>query len=337
MKHYQVALLSIAVCLLAVLVQADYLLVSQVTTTEDEAALENQLNEEKESVESAMDSVRSALENMEESQAQMLRNMSSMLEALDEHLGPSIIDLTNEIASNAYNVANRGMIGVEFGEVTEDGIKIADVFEGFPAEEAGIAAGDVLVELDGVTVKNFTDPISSAVALLGNKVPGSEANLTFLRDGKKLEKTVELVSRTRLRAMDWRAPSYSLSDENVTRQPRIQAWVRGWEGNMTSANRRIGIMEVEEDLGHYFGVEYGVVILTIPEVDDSISYDPQLEVGDVILEINSKPIRSASHVYRHTKDLNGSEIEVLVKRKGREKTLTVDADELHFKSILGIN
>ncbi|MCY3627375.1 MAG: PDZ domain-containing protein [Gammaproteobacteria bacterium] len=336
MKNYQIGLLSFAVCLLTVFVQGD-LMVSQVTSVEEEEALAEttkQLNERSESVESAMDSLMSALEIMEESHAEVLQDMSKMLEALDQHLGPSLIDL-----SNAFNIVNRGMIGVEFGDVTDDGIVIEDVFEGFPAQESGVEAGDVLVELDGVTVKDFNDPISSVVALLGNKVPGSEANLTFLRDGTKMEKTIELVSRARLRASDWRAPSLDIypMPTPIGGGISIGNWPpRSNNAFVIRANKSIGIMEMEEDLGHYFGVEYGVLILTIPEVDDFISYDPQLEVGDVILEIDGKSIRSASHVYKHTKDLIG-EFEVVVKRKKREKTLTVDAEELRFRPVLGIN
>ncbi len=341
MKNYQIVLLSLAVCLLTVFVQGD-LLVSQVTSVEEEETLAEQakqLNERSESVESAMDSLMSALEIMEESHAEVLQDMSKMLEALDQHLGPSLIDLSNEITTNAFNIVNRGMIGVEFGDVTDDGIVIDDVFEGFPAQESGVEAGDVLVELDGVTVKNFNDPISSVVALLGNKVPGSEANLTFLRDGTKMEKTIELVSRARLRALNWRAPSLDIypMPTPIGGGISIGNWPpRSNNAFVISANKSIGIMEIEEDLGHYFGVEYGVLILTIPEVDDFISYDPQLEVGDVILEIDGKSIRSASHVYKHTKDLIG-EFEVVVKRKKREKTLTVDAEELRFRPVLGIN
>ena len=340
MKNYQIVLLSFAVCLLTVFVQGD-LMVSQVTSAEEEETLAEQakqLNERSESVESAMDSLMYALEIMEESHAEVLQDMSKMLEALDQHLGPSLIDLSNEITTHAFNIVNRGMIGVEFGDVTDDGIVIDDVFEGFPAQESGVESGDVLVELDGVTVKDFDDPISSVVALLGNKVPGSEANLTFLRDGTKMEKTIELVSRARLRASDWLAPNLDIypMPTPIGGGISIGNWPPRSSYTLISANKSIGIMEIEEDLGHYFGVEYGVLILTVPEVDDFISYDPQLEVGDVILEIYGKPIRSASHVYKHTKDLIG-EIEVVVKRKKREKTLTVDAEELRFKPVLGIN
>lgn len=336
MKNYQIVLLSLAVCFLTVFVQGD-LMVSQVTSDEEEKALE----ERKESAESTLDSVRFALENMGASHAEVLKDMTKMLEALDRHLGPSIVDLSNEITTNALNVVNRGMLGVEFGDVTDDGIVIEDVFEGFPAQEAGMEAGDVLVELEGVTVKDFNDPIDSVIALISNRVPGSEANLTILRDGTKIEKSIELVSRARLQTYSLNAPgvdsySYTISAP-IGRDISIDNWLTGNNAYVMGTNRgSIGIMEIEEDLGHYFGVEYGVLILTIPEIDDFNSYDPQLEVGDVILEIHGNPIRSASHVYKHTKDLVG-EFEVVVKRKKREKTLTVDAEELRFRPVLGIN
>src|SRR5665647_329973 len=63
-----------------------------------------------------------------------------------------------------------------------DYVVINEVYKGFPADLAGIKAGDILKKVDGVSLKGFSsDKISEK--LKGN--PGTEITLTIERDGKE--------------------------------------------------------------------------------------------------------------------------------------------------------
>ena len=86
----------------------------------------------------------------------------------------------------------RGQIGVGIQDITPDlqkafelengqqGVLITGVFEGTPAEKAGLEPGDIIVAVDG-------DSTSSAAQLrsqIGVKKIGDKINVTVLRDGK---------------------------------------------------------------------------------------------------------------------------------------------------------
>jgi len=99
-----------------------------------------------------------------------------------------------------YGEVRRGQIGVGIQEITPDlrdafelkkgqfGVLISKVFEDSPAEKAGLKSGDVILEVDG-------QPISSTAQLrsrVGVKQVGEKVKLTILREGKILERSVEI-------------------------------------------------------------------------------------------------------------------------------------------------
>jgi carboxyl-terminal processing protease len=61
---------------------------------------------------------------------------------------------------------------------------ISEVYKDFPADKAGIKAGDLLIKVDGVSLKGFTtDKVSDK--LKGK--PGTDINLTIDRNGKEMD------------------------------------------------------------------------------------------------------------------------------------------------------
>jgi len=64
-----------------------------------------------------------------------------------------------------------------------DYVIVSEVYKGFPADLAGIKAGDLLKKVDGVSLKDFTtDKVSEK--LKGN--PGTEIEITIERNGKEM-------------------------------------------------------------------------------------------------------------------------------------------------------
>ena len=63
-------------------------------------------------------------------------------------------------------------------------VVISEVYKGFPADQSGIKAGDILKKVDGASLKGYTsDKVSDK--LKGN--PGTELSLTIERNGKENE------------------------------------------------------------------------------------------------------------------------------------------------------
>ena len=91
-----------------------------------------------------------------------------------------------------HGKVTRGQLGVYIQEMTQDlaetfymkngeGILVAQVIEGSPAEDAGLKRGDVIVELDGETI----DTISAFRNRISLTSPGTKVRLTVIRDGDK--------------------------------------------------------------------------------------------------------------------------------------------------------
>jgi len=96
----------------------------------------------------------------------------------------------------------RGWIGVEAQEITPEiaesfrlsstnGVLIAGVLRGGPAEKAGLKPGDVLVAIEGRSVK---DP-NSMLNLVAALVPGKPASIRYKRDNKDVEVQIAVGKR----------------------------------------------------------------------------------------------------------------------------------------------
>jgi len=86
--------------------------------------------------------------------------------------------------------------GAYFGSIPDmgeevNGVKFADVRDGSPAAQAGLKAGDLLVEFAGKEIKNLYD---FTYALRSHR-PGEEVLVTVLRGSERLSVTVKLGRR----------------------------------------------------------------------------------------------------------------------------------------------
>lgn len=96
----------------------------------------------------------------------------------------------------------RGWIGVEpqdmtpeiaesFGMVAKEGALIAAVVQGGPADKSGMKPGDVLIAVDGESIKDTT-ALLNAIAQLK---PGADVKMKVVRRGKPVEVTVMIGKR----------------------------------------------------------------------------------------------------------------------------------------------
>ena len=84
------------------------------------------------------------------------------------YLGASIQDLDEGLADS-------------FGHDSTEGVLIADVMEGSPAEKAGLRSGDIVTEIDGKKVSDATELRNRVAAT----APNSQATIKFYRNGKR--------------------------------------------------------------------------------------------------------------------------------------------------------
>ncbi|MGH7555937.1 MAG: trypsin-like peptidase domain-containing protein [Longimicrobiales bacterium] len=150
------------------------------------------------------------------------------------------------------------------------GAEIASVTPGEAADDAGIEMGDVIVALEGEAIHTVTD-LQSRVAL---RQPGDRINITLIRYGKRLEKTVlleEFVQRRQLA----RESSSRQSDDSPT----------------------LGF--VVRDLDGVSAVRLGLPVRTHVVISAVDPFGPAAETvpsGVVLIRINNREVRSARDV-----------------------------------------
>jgi serine protease Do len=172
-------------------------------------------------------------------------------------------------------IANRKVVrpwvGIGLQDLTEDleksfnlkdreGALINQVFDGSPAEKAGLKAGDIVTEIDGVKIKNSQDLVKEVL----KKKVGQNIRLGILREGKTAEIPV--------------------TTAQMPAEPRksAQAEKKVWFG--------LGVRDLTPDIAKQLGLSKteGVVIEQVEA--GSPAQDAGLRPGDVILEINREKI-----------------------------------------------
>ena len=171
----------------------------------------------------------------------------------------------------------RGMLGVAIQPVTSDiaaslglkevrGVLVNSVNPGGPAERAGIKQGDVILQLNGKSIDSGNE-LRNEVAALS---PGTDVNLTISRDGSQHQ------IRARL--------------EPLTGQPSEQSSGGGGGGQLG-----VTVEPLTPNLAAQLGLSRATNGVVIDSVDpDGPATDAGLQQGDVIQEVNRRPVRSAS-------------------------------------------
>ncbi len=267
-----------------------------------------------------------------------------------EALQPRMDLLEARVADNlAYHVWPRqGFIGIHLGDVSDEGVTIRSVMEGGPAEEAGLEANDVIVSVGGVQLKDVDNPDRVLIALLGSSDPGTSIRIGAVRSGKTEDYEVIVGARNGtvtithdannpatyvLRGSD--APSvgitaipstdqWILDSESVIRGTTLTQQISDWQRKRDST--RLVLLEFERDMGHYFDMEFGVLVIDAPE-------GRALKKGDVLLRINDKAVRSISHAQRYFEASDGA-AKVEIKRRNKKQEIELVSNDLIVRDVL---
>jgi len=153
----------------------------------------------------------------------------------------------------------------------KEGAIIAKVLKDGPAEKANLKDGDIIVSFEGQKAKN----VRELVKLAGNAEAGKKVKLGIIRD--KNLKEVEVVMGTRPDSVD---------SEEAVEEPGAEPEIKAWRG--------ISVEEINPEMAKRSGLDEtkGIVITNVEP--GSAAEDSGLEPGEVILEINKKPIKNLS-------------------------------------------
>ena len=259
---------------------------------------------------------------LEKDQDKKLREAQKRLEAA----AAEVAALSSEIASEAMQNfgsmwagagPRRSIIGVQI-EAAESGsgAKVRDVSPGGAAEAAGIRVGDVIVAVNGTTVK---DGAREVVRMLRAVEPESTVTVRVMRDGKPKEFKVTA------RKYDARTFVYSPPDMDFNFDFDSSPWTGFGPSPFRGALAGMEITTLTPQLARYFGADEGLLVLRAPKGD---TY--KLQDGDVILNIDGRVPTSGSHVTRILRSYQPGEkltLHIMRDRKPMDLQITLPEDE----------
>ena len=109
----------------------------------------------------------------------------------------TVVDVYNDLISASHKVT-RGSIGIRFNQGLpsavnrvygfKTGVLVQRIQPSGPAERAGLKVGDIIITVDGHSVKDGDELVSE----ITSRRPGSTIRLGYLRDGKQGDTTVTI-------------------------------------------------------------------------------------------------------------------------------------------------
>jgi serine protease Do len=204
-------------------------------------------------------------------------------------LGVAIQELTPELAT-------------QFGLSDTKGVLVSDVMDDSPAKKAGFERADVITEYDGKPMDSPTH-LRNAVA----QTPiGRKVSIKLIRDKKAKTIDVTIVEQPK-------SLGQSGSEDN------------GESTAPTGVLSDLDVRELNEELASRYGIkttERGVVIVRVKP--GSTAEDVGVREGDIVLEVNRKPVTSIKTYERAVSGLAKDQaVLLLLKRKGQTIYLTL--------------
>jgi len=172
----------------------------------------------------------------------------------------------------------RGWLGVLVQQVTPEiaegmkleevkGALVSDVTPNGPADKAGIKRGDIIIELDG----NKLDSVSQLTSSVAFTAPGTAEKLKVIRDGEEKEISVTIGELP----------------ENIGGQPTDETTQGGTEETLG-----LSVDDITPEVASRLNLreDQGVIITNV--APGSLAAESGFRQGDVVLEINRKPVKN---------------------------------------------
>jgi serine protease Do len=222
----------------------------------------------------------------------------------------TVRDLLPELRTGTIT---RGRIGVQVTPVTKALVKplgldaprgalVRMVERGGPAAAAGLAPGDVIVGFNGTPIEK-SDELS---ALVSRTKPGTSVQVEVVRGGRRQTVTVTVAELT--------------ADEDT----------QSAQGGESSERRfGLGLGDLTPDIRSQLDVPSGRSgALVANVVPGGAAARAGIRRGDVILEVNRKPVRSAADAVAALRAVPEQDVAlVLVLRDGQELFLTITGQQ----------
>jgi len=204
----------------------------------------------------------------------------------------------------------RGYLGVSIQEVTPalakafglpsaEGALIGDVTADGPGGKAGLQKGDVIVGLNGQPISDYQE----LRLRVSQSAPGETAKLDIYRNGQKRQISVTLTE---------------LPDQQAAAKETPEATEDAMQG--------VQVQALTPDLAEQLKVPASTHGVVVTRVDpDSAAAEGTLQRGDVIQEVNHKPIATPEQLRAAVHDAGNQPLLLLVNRQGLTAYVVIGA------------
>ena len=218
----------------------------------------------------------------------------------------------------AHGKVEHGYLGISMNDVTPEnahffnlqkaeGAIVAQVTPDAPAARGGVKAGDVIEKVDGKEVVNST----SLQVVISQRQPGDKVSLGVMRDGS--------LQTLNLTVGSFKASTQVASNDSDDQQDGQKA---------NSGKLGLALSDLNADVRQQINAPselHGAVVENVRP--DSPADDAGIQPGDVILEVNRKPVQTASQFLGQAhQSPAGKELLLLVWSKGNASYRTVRPD-----------
>jgi serine protease Do len=268
------------------------------------------------------------------------------IEARAERLASKAEEIAERVQENVARISGQeptvvirsmdgesGWLGVEIDEVTAEkakdlkispvrGVLVTDVEPESPAAKAGLKENDVITKYEGQTIKGAVQ----FRRLVRETPPGRAVTLTISRSGSTRDIPVELGDRGAYFEKKMEGKMRDFGSAYAFTAPKFDFPAVSEFGSMDWRTPLLGINaeDLSGQLGAYFGAPDNAGIL-VRDVRPSTSAEKAgLKAGDVIVKVDSKPVRTLAELREQLRDKSDQKtVNLGVLRKGAEMSLTV--------------
>ena len=211
---------------------------------------------------------------------------------------------------------HRGMLGINIQNINDDtakaldlkeksGVLVSNVKSGSAADKAGVKRGDIVTAINGEKIDD-SNVLRNKVA---STVPGTTIELTINRDGKETELSATL-------------------DEFDTGTAKKNANGQGDDNGAAPQNESgklgLSLEPVTPQITKQLGLDSASEGVVVTDVDQGgAAADAGIARGDVILQINRKPVNSIADVKAALDAAGDKPVALLVNRRGQVTYITV--------------
>ncbi|MBI5195326.1 MAG: DegQ family serine endoprotease [Nitrospirae bacterium] len=207
----------------------------------------------------------------------------------------------------------RGWLGVTIQEVTPElakqfglkdfkGALVSDISKNSPAEKAGLRRGDVILELNGKTIRD----VESLRNMVAQSDIGSAIKLLIMRAGKTIQLSATIAELPK---------EFSDAGEKSNEMPSGENGIAG-----------LSVIELTPEIAKQLGLprdEKGVVVVRVDP--DRAADDAGLKKGDVIQEINKRAVSNLSEFNAAARRIREGDVLLLINRGGHRLYVTIKA------------